>query len=110
MMCKNMGIYGFVGPSWVLITPPPRKIVAVFEEPHQSGTFWLESDLFCPFSGVRKYVPRLCSWYYLVASDTGWYTTAHYSTVPSRTGTAVHVLFRFLPSRRFLVACFVITG
>ena len=28
------------------------------------------------------YVPRLCSWYYLVASDTGWYTTGRYSTAP----------------------------
>ena len=28
------------------------------------------------------YVPRLCSWCYLVASDTGWYTTCRYSTAP----------------------------
>ena len=28
------------------------------------------------------------------------------STVPLSTGTAVHVLFRFLPSRRFFAACF----
>ena len=27
-MCKNRGIYGFLGPSWVLITLAPRKIVA----------------------------------------------------------------------------------
>ena len=26
------------------------------------------------FFGV--YVPWICPWYYLVASDTGWYTTA----------------------------------
>ena len=28
------------------------------------------------------YVPQLCSWCHLVASDTGRYTTARYSTVP----------------------------
>ena len=25
MVCKNRGVYGFVGPSWVLITMAPRN-------------------------------------------------------------------------------------
>ena len=37
-----------------------------------------------------------CSWYYFVASDARWYWLVPQvvRTVPSRTGTAVHVLFR----------------
>ena len=27
MVCKNRGIYGFLGPSWVLITTAPRDII-----------------------------------------------------------------------------------
>ena len=60
--------------------------------------------LFCPlynnspslalFLGC-SYVPPWC---YLVASYLGWYTTTGYSTVPLRTGTAVHVLFCLLSS------------
>ena len=32
-------------------------------------------------SGVR-YVPRLCSWCYLVASDSGWCSIGRYRTAP----------------------------
>ena len=47
---------------------------------------------------VFSYVPWICSWYYFVASDTGWHTSAreyrslaNWYLVPVY--TAVHVLF-----------------
>ena len=58
------------------------------------------------------YILWICSWYYLVARDTGWYPQL-VRTAPLRTGTAVHELicsFCFLQSISLFVACFAAMG
>ena len=66
--------------------------------------YWSVLSVFLLTQVFFAHIPWTCSWYCFVAIDRGG--TPHLvSTVPLRTGTAVHVLFCFLPSRRFFVAC-----
>ena len=52
MVCKNRGIYGFLGLSWVLITYnicPPRDSIFRLVGPLDVKTTWLRTQPFLSF-------------------------------------------------------------